>query len=302
MRFTWSAWVQEYKIGYLHFLDSKEHECDPEVCHFRKILLLQEDAAQETTIIMIDARSQESVLSAFADQEIPKSLGCPEYDRRVKGFEISKTLLTCNLNQVRSRGAVKPSRSMCFELLQRDMIDVHLNDESDASGCLFQPSVFCNSSSQKQLQEVTIRLSLSDSEGCHFLAVQEAPSGVECVAAHEVEGRVIFCESTYAGKAPCRVLYTGHETAGSASCCMVNNTTAKIRLQAPCGSQAMSHLSGQLLVCIAGDDKTSYSMRVSAEAIAVGPPRSVLPLLLPCTSKEPQRRVYALNREVQIEV
>ena len=251
---------------------------------------------------MTDACLQESVLSAYVDQEIPKSLGCPEYEGRVKANEISKTLLVCHFTKPSSPRAVKPSSSMRFELLQRDMIDVRLNDGSDASGCLFQASVFCSSSSQKQLQEVIIRLSLSDSEGCHFLAAQEAPLGAERVAVHDVEGRVSFSESTYAGKAPRRVLYVGHETAGSTSCYMLNSTTVEVHLQAPRGSQAVSHLSGQLLVCIADDQKLSCSMGVSAEVIAVCPPPRVLPLLLPCTGREPQRKVHALNTEMQIEL
>ena len=41
MRLTWSAWVQAYKIGLLHFLDSPEHGCDPEVCHFHKAVLFE---------------------------------------------------------------------------------------------------------------------------------------------------------------------------------------------------------------------------------------------------------------------
>ncbi|CAL5218630.1 g331 [Coccomyxa viridis] len=94
-----------YKIGLLHFLDSPEHGCDPE----------------------------ESVLSAYVDQEIPKSLGCPEYEGRVKANEISKTLLVCHFTKPSSPRAVKPSSSMRFDLLQRDMIDVRLNDGSDAS-------------------------------------------------------------------------------------------------------------------------------------------------------------------------
>ncbi len=212
-----------------------------------------------------------------------------------------RTLLACHFKKASRLGVVKPSSDMCFELLQRDVIDVRLNDGSNASGYLFQPVVICSSSSQKQLHEATIRLSLSDSEGCKFLAIQDAPSNAECVAVHDIGGKVTFSESRYAGKAPSRVLYVGHETSGSASCCMVNDTTVEVHLKAPHGSQVVTHLSGQLLVCIADDQRLSYNMRLSAEAIAVRPPSCVLPLL-PCTSKELQREVYALNKEVKIEL
>ncbi len=33
MCLTWSKWVQAYKIGLLHYVESPEHGCDPEVCH-----------------------------------------------------------------------------------------------------------------------------------------------------------------------------------------------------------------------------------------------------------------------------
>lgn len=244
---------------------------------------------------------QESVLSAFADRPIPESLGCLEHTGRTPGFEISSKLLDCSLNKSSSPGI---SNSLHFELLQRDVIDVRLNSGCTASGFLFQPIVSCDSSSPKQLQAVTVHLSLPESEGCRFLGVEDAPSGAECVAAYDVGGRVIFSRAQYADNVPCKVLYVGHETAGTASSCMVDSAKAEMELRAPSGRQIVKQLSGQLLACIEDEDKTSYSMRVSVEVTAVEVrPHSRMPLFsrqLSFRSKEPAEKVYVLDKEVQI--
>ena len=38
---TWSARLQEYQIGYIHFLETMKHRGDPQVCHFLKAVPLQ---------------------------------------------------------------------------------------------------------------------------------------------------------------------------------------------------------------------------------------------------------------------
>ena len=237
------------------------------------------------------------MLSAFADREIPESLGCLEYNQRVKGFEITKSLLACSLNRTSRPGAVEPSNSVHFELVQRDVIDVCLDSGCTASAYLLQPTISCSASSPKQLLGATVSLSLPESEGCGFLGVQDPPFGAECVAAYNVGSKVIFSEGTYVGNAPCKVLYVGHETAGSSSSSMVNITKAEVQLQPHHGSQFAKQLSGQMLACIADDEQPSYSMQVSVKATAARP-SSRMPV--PLRSEEQHPEVYVLDRVVQI--
>ena len=161
-----------------------------------------------------------------------------------------------------------------------------------ASAYLFQAGV---SGTSGCAQEATVHLSLFDSGDCRFLCVQEPVPGAGCVAASDIEGRVVFSETPYASSAPGRVLHLGHETVGTMSCCMLNSTIAEMRLHAPPGDQGVSHSSGQFLVCIADNSRSSCKMRVSARATARSLARCQL-----WRCKQLRNFVYAMSEDVQV--
>ncbi len=75
--------MQEYQIGYTHFLKRMKHIIISQVRHFH-CCVASRNVVLNPTIVMTDTRLQGSMPSAFTDQETPKSLGCPAYEGRVE--------------------------------------------------------------------------------------------------------------------------------------------------------------------------------------------------------------------------
>ena len=119
-----------------------------------------------------------------------------------------------------------------------------------------------------RLQEATITLSLKDFEDSRFAAIAKPPLGTECIAPHDIDGTISFEQTSYdVYHAFDRVLYLGHETTGTMSCGMIDNTTAQMRLLPDQGKQEVSCLSGLLLVCISADEsKEAFDMAISVQA------------------------------------
>ena len=218
----------------------------------------------------------------YVDYDLTKLMGVRLYPGRREYAELCFEMASCDLVRAGSLshifslahfsslghifGLGHIFTSGCqFHMTQKDVKALHRADKSVAAVFLLECSV---TSTTGKLRSADVRLSLENSEGCHFLAIGRPPPGAEFAAARELDGDIRFEEvSLTERERGNRGMYVGHPTFGTMACGKLGSTEAFMKLLADDGTQELDRLSAVMFLCLATTSfRMSYSMCVTVQA------------------------------------